>query len=151
MLETSELSSHPCQGRSSAYVEKGVVVAVWLDGFVGRGQLAFLRRQPGSQPGYLGLCRGPGSIGSAGTDSPGEPEGFFAGSQQPGNSFDPVAAGHITALEAMVGFRYLLQYVAKMAAALEPVDGLWEYLDSIVVIILVAEAIALWRSANQSD
>lgn len=51
----------------------------------------------------------------------------------------------------MVGFRYLLQYVAKMAANLEPVDGLWAYLDSIVVVVLVAEAIALWRSANQSD
>lgn len=55
----------------------------------------------------------------------------------------------ITALEAMVGFRYLLQYVAKMAADLEPVSGLWDYLDSIVVVILAAEAIALWRSAKQ--
>ncbi|MYA03237.1 MAG: hypothetical protein F4Y37_01280 [Caldilineaceae bacterium SB0664_bin_22] len=57
----------------------------------------------------------------------------------------------ITALEAMVGFRYLLQYVDKMAASLEPVDGLWAYLDSIVVVVLVAEAIALWRSANRTD
>lgn len=51
----------------------------------------------------------------------------------------------------MVGFRYLLQYVAKMATDLEPVDGLWEYLDSIVVIVLVAEAIALWRSADRTN
>ena len=38
-----------------------------------------------------------------------------------------------------------------MAADLEPVSGLWEYLDSIVVVILVAEAIALWRSARQES
>ncbi len=68
---------------------------------------------------------------------------------KPGTQLTQLPRDVITALEAMVGFRYLLQYVAKMAADLEPVDGLWEYLDSIVVIILVAEAIALWRSARQ--
>ena len=69
----------------------------------------------------------------------------------PGTHLTQLPRDIITALEAMVGFRYLLQYVAKMAANLEPVDGLWEYLDSIVVIILVAEAIALWRFADRPD
>lgn len=57
----------------------------------------------------------------------------------------------VTALVAMVGFRYLLQYVAKMAPALEPAEGLWGHLDALVIVILAFEAIALWRSTQRQD
>ena len=68
---------------------------------------------------------------------------------KPGTQLTQLPRDVITVLEAMVGFRYLLQYVVKMVADLKPVDGLREYLDSIVVIVLVSEATALWQSARQ--
>ncbi len=65
------------------------------------------------------------------------------------------AAGHhlaqlprdaITALEAIVGFRFLLQYIASLAPDLEETPNLWEHLDAVVIVLLAFEAIALWRS-----
>ena len=53
-----------------------------------------------------------------------------------------------TALVAMVDFRYLLQYMAKMDPDRDPVFALWDYLISIVLVVLVFEAISLWRSAR---
>ena len=51
----------------------------------------------------------------------------------------------------MLGFRYHLQYIDKMAAALEPVPDLWHYLVSAAVVVLTAEAISLWRFSGQES
>ena len=55
----------------------------------------------------------------------------------------------VTALVAIVGFRYLLQYLAKMSPAQDPVSALWDYLVAIVIVVLFFEAISLWRSDNR--
>ena len=55
----------------------------------------------------------------------------------------------ITALVAMVDIRYLLQYMAKMDPDRDPVFALWDYLISIVLVVLVFEAISLWRAADR--
>ena len=55
----------------------------------------------------------------------------------------------ITALVAIVGFRYLLQYLAKMGPTGDPVADLWGYLVSIVIVVLFFEAISLWRSDSR--
>ena len=66
-----------------------------------------------------------------------------------GNRQEQLPRDVITALVAMLGFRYLLQYIDKMAAALEPVPELWHYLVSAAVVVLIAEAISLWRFSGQ--
>ena len=55
----------------------------------------------------------------------------------------------ITALVAIVGFRYLLQYLAKMGPTSDPVADLWGHLVSIVIVVLFFEAISLWRSDSR--
>ncbi len=55
----------------------------------------------------------------------------------------------ITALVAIVGFRYLLQYLAKMGPTSDPVADLWGYLVSIVIVVLFFETISLWRSDSR--
>ena len=55
----------------------------------------------------------------------------------------------VTALVAIVGFRYLLQYLAKMSPVQDPVSALWDYLVSIVIVVLFFEAISLWRSDSR--
>ena len=55
----------------------------------------------------------------------------------------------VTALVAIVGFRYLLQYLAKMSPIQDPVSALWDYLVSIVIVVLFFEAISLWRSDSR--
>ena len=55
----------------------------------------------------------------------------------------------VTALVAVVGFRYLLQYLAKMSPIQDPVSALWDYLVSIVIVVLFFEAISLWRSDSR--
>ena len=54
----------------------------------------------------------------------------------------------ITALVAMVDIRYLLQYMEKMDPDRDPVLAFWDYLISIVLVVLVFEAISLWRAAR---
>ncbi len=66
-----------------------------------------------------------------------------------GNRQEQLPRDVITALVAMLGFRYLLQYIDKIAAALEPVPELWHYLVSAAVVVLIAEAISLWRFSGQ--
>ena len=55
----------------------------------------------------------------------------------------------VTALVAVVGFRYLLQYLAKMSPIQDPVSALWDYLVSIVIVVLFFEAVSLWRSDSR--
>ena len=55
----------------------------------------------------------------------------------------------ITALVAMVNIRYLLQYMAKMDPDRDPVFALWDYLIAIALVVLVFEAISLWRAADR--
>ena len=50
----------------------------------------------------------------------------------------------ITALEATVAVRFLIQWVYSLS------PNLWEHLDALLVVILAYEAIALWRSARQA-
>ena len=57
----------------------------------------------------------------------------------------------ITALVAMVDIRYLLQYMAKMDPDRDPVFTLWDYLISIALVVLLFEAISLWRAAGRDD
>lgn len=64
-----------------------------------------------------------------------------------GNHLAQIPRDAITALEGILGFRYLLQYLGKMAPALEPIPNLWASLDSVIFVVLVFEAISLWRSA----
>ncbi len=68
---------------------------------------------------------------------------------EPGNHLPQWPRDVVTALEAMVLFRYLIQYLAKMSPDLEPVDGLWDDLDSIVFVFLALEAISLRRSSTR--
>ena len=55
----------------------------------------------------------------------------------------------VTALEAVVLVRFLLQYVYSLSPNLEPTPNLWEHLDALLIVILAFEAIALWRSAGR--
>ena len=57
----------------------------------------------------------------------------------------------ITALVAMVNIRYLLQYMAKMDPDRDPVFALWDYLIAIALVVLVFEAISLWRAAGREE
>lgn len=56
----------------------------------------------------------------------------------------------VTALEAVVLVRFLLQYVYSLSPNLEPTPNLWEHLDALLIVILAFEAIALWRSAERT-
>ena len=68
-----------------------------------------------------------------------------------GNNPEQLPRDVITALVAILGFRYLLQYIDKMATALEPVPELWHNLVSVAVVVLIAEAISLWRFSGQES
>ena len=57
----------------------------------------------------------------------------------------------ITALVAMVDIRYLLQYMAKMDPDRDPVFALWDYLISITLVVLVFEAVSMWRAAGREE
>ena len=54
----------------------------------------------------------------------------------------------VTALVAIVGVRFLMQYADKIAPDHEATSGLWGHLTALVIVILVFEAISLWRSAG---
>ena len=56
----------------------------------------------------------------------------------------------VTALEAVVLVRFLLQYVYSLSPNLEPTPNLWEHLDALLIVILAFEAIALQRSAERA-
>ena len=56
----------------------------------------------------------------------------------------------VTALEAVVLVRFLLQYVYSLSPNLEPTPNLWEHLDALLIVILAFEAIALRRSAERT-
>jgi len=56
----------------------------------------------------------------------------------------------ITALEAIVLVRFLLQYVYSLSPNLEPTPNLWEHLDALLIVILAFEAIVLRRSAERT-
>lgn len=68
-----------------------------------------------------------------------------------GNHLAQIPRDVVTAIEGILGFRYLLQYVAKMATPLEPIDTLWASLDSVAFVVLAFEAISLWRSATLNN
>lgn len=57
----------------------------------------------------------------------------------------------ITALEAVVLVRFLLQYVHSLSPNLEPTPNLWEHLDALLIVILAFEAIALQRSTERTS
>ena len=69
------------------------------------------------------------------------------------------AGGHLaqwprdvaTALVAIVGVRFLMQYADKIAPGHEATSGLWGHLTALAIVILVFEAISLWRSAGQGS
>ena len=56
----------------------------------------------------------------------------------------------VTALEAVVLVRFLLQYVYSLSPNLEPTPNLWEHLDALLIVILAFEAIVLQRSAGRT-
>ena len=56
----------------------------------------------------------------------------------------------VTALVAIVGVRFLMQYADKIAPDHEATSGLWGHLTALVIVILVFEAISLWRSAGRA-
>ena len=57
----------------------------------------------------------------------------------------------VTALVAIVGVRFLMQYADKIAPGHEATSGLWGHLTALTIVILVFEAISLWRSAGQGS
>ena len=54
----------------------------------------------------------------------------------------------ITALGALVGLRYGIQYLYKFTPGIEPTAELWGHLLAAVLVVLVFEAMSLWRSAS---
>ena len=56
----------------------------------------------------------------------------------------------VTALVAIVGVRFLMQYADKIAPGHEATSGLWGHLTALAIVILVFEAISLWRSAGRA-
>ena len=56
----------------------------------------------------------------------------------------------VTALVAIVGVRFLMQYADKIAPDHEATSGLWGHLTALTIVILVFEAISLWRSASRA-
>ncbi len=54
----------------------------------------------------------------------------------------------VTALTAIVGVRYLQQYMAHWND--QEVGWLWDYLVAIAIVLLASEAIAQWRAARRS-
>ena len=56
----------------------------------------------------------------------------------------------VTALVAIVGVRFLMQYADKIAPDHEATSGLWGHLTALAIVILVFEAISLWRSAGRA-
>ena len=56
----------------------------------------------------------------------------------------------VTALVAIVGVRFLIQYADKIAPDHEATSGLWGHLTALAIVILVFEAISLWRSAGRA-
>ena len=57
----------------------------------------------------------------------------------------------ITALVAIVWVRFLLQYADQIAPDHEATSGLWGHLSALAIVILVFEAISLWRSAGRES
>ena len=57
----------------------------------------------------------------------------------------------VTALVAIVGVRFLMQYADKIAPGHEATSGLWGHLTALAIVILVFEAISLWRSAGRAS
>ena len=49
-----------------------------------------------------------------------------------------------------MGVRFLMQYADKIAPDHEATSGLWGHLTALVIVILVFEAISLWRSAGRA-
>ena len=56
----------------------------------------------------------------------------------------------VTALVAIVGVRFLMQHADKIAPDHEATSGLWGHLTALAIVILVFEAISLWRSAGRA-
>ena len=69
--------------------------------------------------------------------------------RQGGSHLGQLPRDVITALVAMVDIRYLLQYMAKMDPDRDPVFALWDYLISITLVVLVFEAVSMWRAAGR--
>lgn len=57
----------------------------------------------------------------------------------------------VTTLVAIVWVRFLMQYADKIAPDHEATAGLWGHLTALAIVILVFEAISLWRSAGRED
>ncbi len=57
----------------------------------------------------------------------------------------------VTALVAIVGVRFLMQYADKIAPGHEATSGLWGHLTALAIVMLVFEAISLWRSAGRAS
>ncbi len=55
----------------------------------------------------------------------------------------------VTALTAIVGVRYLQQYLAHWSD--RDVGWLWDYLVAIAIVLLAAEAVAQWRAARREE
>ena len=69
---------------------------------------------------------------------------------QAGGHLDQWPRDVVTALVAIVGVRFLMQYADKIAPDHEATSGLWGHLTALTIVILVFEAISLWRSAGRA-
>ncbi len=67
----------------------------------------------------------------------------------PGDHLAQLPRDVITALVAVIWVRFLMQYADKIAPDHEPTSGLWGHLTALAIVILVFEALSLWRSARR--
>ncbi len=69
---------------------------------------------------------------------------------QPGGHLAQWPRDAVTALVAIVGVRFLMQYADKIAPDHQATSGLWGHLTALAIVILFFEAISLWRSAGRA-